>query len=121
MNACRVVMAEDGRTVLGRARVALRLWAKARGLMFRKALPAGEGLLIPGCRSIHTCFMRFRIDVIYLATGDRVAKIVEAMKPYRISYCLRARSVLEMPAGWVRQTKLKVGDSLVLGPIEAGD
>ena len=56
--------------------------------------------------------MRFPIDVVYLSGENRVMKIVEAMPAWRVSACLRARSVLEMPAGRARETGLQAGHSL---------
>ena len=52
--------------------------------MGRKSLPRGEGLLIPGCRSIHTCFMRFAIDATFLDRDDNVVKTVRNIRPWRL-------------------------------------
>jgi uncharacterized membrane protein (UPF0127 family) len=75
-------------------------WKRAIGLLGKRGLEAGEGLLIPGCGSIHTCFMRFPIDVIFLDGENRVVKIVRAVKPWRMAWGGRqARSVIEVQSG----------------------
>ncbi len=112
MRALRAVVARTGRALLERVEVAEVGWQRVRGLMLRKELAAGEGLLIPGCGSVHMFFMRFPIDLVYLDREDRVVKIVDGIKPWRLSACLGARSVLEIAAGRAREVGLQVGDSL---------
>jgi hypothetical protein len=119
MKTCRAVIADNDRPLLDRAEVALSSWEKLRGLLGRDGLPAGEGLLLPGCYSVHTFFMRFPIDVVYLSRDNAVVKIVEDMKPYRLSFSLRGRSVLEMPAGWAAKCGLRVGHAVRFPPPES--
>lgn len=80
-----------------RVRVASSFWARVRGLMFVKDLPADEGLLIERCNSIHTCFMRFPIDATFFDAQGNVVKVVKNIKPWRL--CVlggrRAVKVLE--------------------------
>ncbi len=82
------------------------------GLMKHSILQAGEGLWIDPCEGVHTFFMKFPIDVIYLDRNDSVRKIRHALRPWRLSLCLAARSVLELPAGTVLSTGTCVGDRL---------
>lgn len=100
--------------LLERVETALTGWQRFRGLMLRKELPAAEGLLMPDCWSVHTCFMRFPIDLIYLDGEDRAVKIVHGMKPWRFSVCMGARSVLEMRGGRAQEFGLQAGDRLRL-------
>ncbi|MHC4788917.1 MAG: DUF192 domain-containing protein, partial [Planctomycetota bacterium] len=100
------------RPLLDVAEVALTGGERLVGLLGRDWLPPGEGLLILGCRSVHTFFMRFPIDVVYVSRHNTVAKIVEELQPYRFSWCLRGRSVVEMPAGWAAKMGLRVGHGL---------
>ena len=116
MSMDRAVMRDGGGTVLEHVRVAVSIWARFRGLMLRRALASDEGLLIPHCRSVHTCFMRFPIDVVYLSRQGTVMKIVDAMKPYRVSSCRKADSVLEAPAGWAKDAGIRVGHLLRFTP-----
>jgi len=111
------IKGRDG-VLLDRVGMATTLWERFRGLMLRPDLPREEGLLFPDCRSVHTCFMRFSIDLVYLAGDNEVVKIVECKKPWRLSACLGAHSVLEMAAGQCREAGLRVGDVLVF---EAGE
>lgn len=70
------------------------------GLMFRSGLPQGEGLLIRPCRAVHTHFMRFPIDVLFLDGENRVVHVIPAMSPWKLSPTVRAAdAVLELPAG----------------------
>lgn len=81
------------------------------GLMFRSGLAPGEGLLIQPCQQVHTHFMRFPIDVLFLDEAMRVVHIIRAMKPWAFSPLVReARSVLELPAG--AATSVALGDQL---------
>lgn len=70
------------------------------GLMFRAGLPQGEGLLIRPCRAVHTHFMRFPIDVLFLDRESRVVHLIPAMAPWKLSPTIKdADAVLELPAG----------------------
>ena len=112
MKTCRVVIQDNGRILLDSAEVALGGWERLRGLMGRKRLRPSEGLLIPHCSSVHTFFMLFPIDVVYLSRENHVVKIVDELPSCRLSACLKARSVLEMAAGWARKAGLRAGHAL---------
>ncbi len=83
------------------------------GLLKQDSLAQGTGLWINPCEGIHTFFMRFAIDVIFLDKQNRVRKIRPALRPWRLSACITAKSVLELPAGTAQQTGTEVGDQLV--------
>ncbi len=112
MRTYSAVIAESGTCLVERLRGAFTFGTRLRGLMFRKELPDGEGLWLPDCSSVHTFFMRFPIDVVYLDAENRVLKIVEGMKPWRLSWCLRAGGVVEAAAGAARACGLARGDRL---------
>jgi uncharacterized membrane protein (UPF0127 family) len=83
------------------------------GLMFRPSLPQGEGLLIRPCRAVHTHFMRFPIDLVFVDGDNRVVHLIPAMAPWKLSPTVReAEAVLELPAGAAGATA--VGDQLEL-------
>ncbi len=89
--------------------------AKRRtGLLKHTRLESGEGLWIIPCESVHTFFMKFPIDLVYLDKNRKVRKIRHAMGPWRLSACLTARSVLELPAGTVERTGTLPGDELAI-------
>lgn len=92
---------------------------RRKGLLGRDSLPIGHGLWIVPCESVHTYGMRFPIDVLYLDRKKRVRKLRRAMPPWRLSLCLSAHSVLELPAGTIEQTKTQPGDQLVLSDVIA--
>jgi uncharacterized membrane protein (UPF0127 family) len=96
------------------AEVAASSTTRRRGLLGRQSLDAGGGLWITPCESIHTCGMKFPIDLIYLDRGKRVRKTRASVVPWRLSMCLLAHSVLELPAGTIDRTQTRPGDQLEL-------
>ena len=87
--------------------------AKRRtGLLKHARLEPGDGLWIVPCESVHTFFMKFAIDVLYLDKAKRVRKLKHAVAPWRLSACLSAHSVLELPAGTLARTQTAVGDEI---------
>jgi len=85
------------------------------GLLGRRSLAEGRGLLITKCNSIHMFFMRFAIDAVFLDAAMRVVKIAADLKPWRVASCGAARHTLEVPAGWAAKAGICVGDELVPG------
>ena len=84
------------------------------GLLGRKGLDPGEGLWISPCESVHTFFMKFPIDLVYLDKKRKVRKVRHRVPPWRLSMCLTAHSILELPAGTAEQTGTLKGDVLVI-------
>jgi uncharacterized membrane protein (UPF0127 family) len=107
-----VLRGAGGRIVCGRCELADTFVTRARGLQGRAALAAGEGLLIRPSFSIHTFFMRFPIDVVFLDRGGFVLDVVPALKPWRTATRLRAKAVLELPAGEAERLALRTGERL---------
>lgn len=85
---------------------------RRKGLLGRDGLMPGEGLWISPCEAIHTVGMRFPIDLVYLGRDMQVKKVKSAVPPWRISACLLAHSVIELPSGTVRRTQTARGDRL---------
>jgi uncharacterized membrane protein (UPF0127 family) len=106
----------DGREVACTCRVASTPWARLRGLLGRAALPAGEALLLPRTRSVHTCGMTFPIDVVLLDADDVVVRVVEAVPPWRFVGARGGRAALELPAGTARAAGVRAGERLTLAP-----
>ncbi len=74
-------------------------FSRFRGLMLKKSLAEGEGLLLMDCPAIHCCFMRFPIDVVYLDVSIKVL-FKETVKPWRLGKGVKgAKNVLELSAG----------------------
>jgi uncharacterized protein len=108
-----VELARADGAALCRARVASSLWSRLRGLLGSSELPEGEGLLLPRTRSIHTHFMRFPIDAVFLDDGLRVVSIVPSLRPWRTASAKAATSTLELRAGTSERVGLAEGDALV--------
>ncbi|HEV2484229.1 MAG TPA: DUF192 domain-containing protein [Terracidiphilus sp.] len=89
---------------------------RSKGLLGREGLAPGEGLWIVPCESVHTFFMRFSIDLVYLDRKNKIRKVRSAVGPWRMSACLSAHSVLELPAGMIRSTQTQLGDLLEFSP-----
>ena len=109
---CRVLNCTRQRDLGNNVEVAGTAAARRRGLLGRHALLAGEGLWIAPCESVHTFFMRFPIDLVYLDRQHRVKKVETAVPPWRLSACFSAYSVLELPPGTVQQTHTQPGDKV---------
>ena len=105
---------EDGRVVCERCLVADSMFVRMRGLLGRKGLDEGEGLLLRPAPSIHTFFMRFPIDVVFLARDGEVVKVVPALKPWRTAAARRARSALELAGGEAERRDIHPGTRLDL-------
>jgi hypothetical protein len=101
----------DGRR-LCRARVARTFGSRFRGLMGAAELPAGRGLLLPSTSSVHTHFMRFPIDVVFLDADRRVLRLVPELRPWRFAAAKSAAAVLELAAGECARVGLAPGDVL---------
>jgi uncharacterized protein len=87
---------------------------RMRGLLGRSGLPAGEGLLLSPAPGIHTAFMRFPIDALFLDRELRVIEIVEKLRPWRMASKRKAWAVLELAAGECARCGVQVGDTLEL-------
>lgn len=92
---------------------------RSKGLLGRKGLPPGGGLWIVPCESVHTFWMQFAIDLVYLDRNYRVKKVRSAVAPWRMSACLSAYSVIELPAGTIGESQTATGDKLEITPAEA--
>ena len=101
-----------------RIQVANNPWSRFWGLMPRTNLEPGEGLWIVPCDSVHSCFMRFPFDAIFLSKEGEVLKVIPAMKPWRCSPLVKgARQVLELPSGFANEQGIDMNDRLFLEPV----
>ena len=88
---------------------------RMRGLLGRRQLPNGEGILLKPASSVHMAFMRFAIDAVFLDSDLRVVKIAANLRPWRMAGSRGAKSVLEIAAGEAARRGLSVGDRLAVG------
>ena len=101
-----------GEVICLRLIVADRARQRMRGLLGRDSLPPGEGLLLRPAGSVHTAFMRFPIDVVYLDRRNRVIDVVPDLPPWRMSGRRGARAVVELSAGEARRRGIEPGATL---------
>ena len=93
--------------------------ARRTGLLRHGGLPEGSAMIIAPSNAIHTFFMKFPIDVLFVGRDGRVRKVRAAVRPWRMSAALRAYAVIELPAGALHRTNTVVGDTLVIRSSES--
>jgi len=113
-----VKVVETGAVAATAARLATSLGDRMKGLLGTRSLPAGEGLIIRPCTGVHTFFMKYPIDVVFLAGGGRVAAVYHSLKAWRLTAIHpQASEVVELPAGTARDRGITEG--LTIGYEEA--
>jgi uncharacterized membrane protein (UPF0127 family) len=110
----------DGTPVCSRCEVADRALKRMKGLLGRRGLEPGGGMLLSPAPSVMTFFMRFAIDVVFLDRERRIVGISHTLRPWRIAGARRAFSALELPAGTAEASGLKDGDVLTVIPVVDG-
>jgi uncharacterized membrane protein (UPF0127 family) len=115
----RVVNLDTGLELAARAGVASSSWARGRGLLGRRSLPAGEGLVIEHCRQVHMLFMAFPLDVLHVRRlspdEGRITRVLDTLGPYRIGPLVwQSDYVVELPAGTAARTGTRVGHRIHL-------
>ena len=105
---------EDGTIVCERCVLADTALTRMRGLLGRRELPSGEGILLKPASSVHMAFMRFPIDAVFLDREMRVMKIAADLRPWRMAGSRGAKAVLEIPAGEAKRRGLTAGDRLTV-------
>jgi uncharacterized membrane protein (UPF0127 family) len=110
MKACNL---RNGKELSNNLIVADTLFKRMKGLLGKSEMQSGEALWIKPCMSIHTFFMKFPIDVVFLNKRNQVVAIKKNMVPNRLTRLyLRSLSVLELPAGTIEATATRVGDEI---------
>ena len=92
------------------------LLTRMRGLLGRRGLHQGQGMRFEPGGAIHTMFMRFAIDVIFLDRDDRVLKVVHSLRPWRFAGAGGTRAVVELPAGTLAELEIHEGDIVAVRP-----
>jgi len=103
---------EDGRIVCDSVTVADSTLRRMRGLLGRRALPPGEGIVLRPAWSIHTAFMRFSIDVVFVDAEQVVMRVEQGLRPFRTASCRGAREVVELASGECEIRGLAPGDRI---------
>ena len=110
-----------GNVVCEQTEIADTPWTRLRGLLGRADLPEGHGMLITPAPSIHSAFMRFEFDAVFLDREMQVVKTSERIPPWRARSAKRARSVLELASGEIGRRGVQVGDVLAVDSEEGAD
>jgi uncharacterized protein len=107
-----IVANKDRGTSLGEAiEVAMTSAQRVKGLLGRECLADGQGLLFKGTSSLHTFFMQFPIDILYIDKKGKVLKTANGVKPFKLVMApFRAHYALELPAGAIAKSSTRVGD-----------
>jgi uncharacterized membrane protein (UPF0127 family) len=108
------VETDDGRIVCERCAVADNPLTRARGLLGRRDLPPGEGILIRPAGSIHMFFMRFAIDAVFCDRQLRVVGVAANLRPWRLAARRRAKTTIELAAGEAARRGVETGTQLRL-------
>lgn len=106
------LVTQRGQVVAARVHGAFDSATRKKGLLGRDGLAEGEALVIAPCNAVHTFFMRFPIDLVYLDREGGVVKVKPNVRPWRADGCWRGFAVVELPAGSVNRTPLGPGDRL---------
>jgi len=101
--------------------IAKSFFKKLAGLIFSRTLDLNEGLLIEDCNSIHTFWMRFAIDAIFIDRNNVIVHLIENIGPFRLSPIIReAVKVLELKSGAIKHNRMKSDDTLIFSNHPAG-
>jgi uncharacterized membrane protein (UPF0127 family) len=90
--------------------------SRRTGLLGRNSLEAGTAMIIAPTNAIHTCFMRFAIDVAFVRRDGTIVKIANHMRPWRFAAAWSGFAVIEMAAGGLEQSETRVGDIVSIEP-----
>lgn len=116
----RIVNKSRGSVLAEQAQEATRAFERLKGLLGRQALPASQALFIRPCNSIHSFFMRFVFDAVFVDREGKVLHVIHQMKPWRISkIVVSAQGVIELPSGTLASTNTCCGDQLVFERCES--
>ncbi len=98
----KAIVEESGKILADKIAIADSLGARAKGLLGKKELDDGQGLLIRPCSSIHMFFMKIPIDVLFLAKDGRIIKVAKGLRPWRLCGCwIGCYMVLELKKGTI--------------------
>ena len=120
MQALTLMNARTQCAVADDVEVALSRHARRRGLLGRNGLAPFSAMVLAPCAAVHTMFMRFAIDVVFVDADGRALRIVSGLAPWRAAMAPMAHAVIELPAGTLASREVAVGDPLYLVPGGSG-
>jgi len=114
----RIINTSKGVLLADKARIADTFWGRLIGLLNRGSLEKGEALVLKPSYSIHTLFMRFAIDVIFLDKFGKTIGVLHSFKPFRLSpLFFRASCAIELPGNTLKLTQTQLGDIIRISKI----
>ena len=108
-----LVNARTHETIASAVTLAVTRSERRRGLLGRGAFDRSEALVLSPCWAIHTMFMRFAIDVVFVDREGRAVRLVHSLAPWRMAAAPRAHATIELPAGSLRGRDVLVGDQFL--------
>jgi len=109
-----IVNQRTGRVIASAVELALTSETRRKGLLGRDSLDPSVAMIIAPCSAVHTFFMRFPIDVVFIDRQGRVLKISPDVQPWRMSAAFKAHAVVELNGGSARRGDVQIGDQLAL-------
>ena len=116
-----LALESSGHVVVPELEVAVESAARKKGLLGRDELAQGCGLVIAPTNAVHTFFMRFPIDILFVTRAGELIKISRAVRPWRAAAALRGYAVVELAAGGAARAGLRVGDRVTVRRRESRD
>jgi uncharacterized protein len=116
MTKTKLIQKKTNKIVVEDLKIANGILSRAIGLLGRKSVNPDFGIMFPKCRSIHTHFMRFSIDIIFVDDQNRITELFENLKPWKILIAKnkKSRHIIEVAAGSIEKSKLTIGSQLEL-------
>ncbi len=109
----KIINLKNNAVLADKARVADTFWTRLVGLLNRSSLDKGEALVLKPANSIHTFFMGFPIDVLFLDKNGKIIGLFSVFRPFRVTPVYFGASLaIELPAGTFQLTQTKLGDSI---------
>ena len=116
-----LVSEPSGRVVVPDLEVAVESATRKKGLLGREGLADGSGLAIAPTNAVHTFFMRFPIDILFITRAGEVVKVRQAVPAWRMAAAFRGYAVIELAAGGAARAGLQVGDRVAVRQRESLD
>lgn len=110
----KIVIKRNGITIADRIETAANFKSQLKGLIGRRKFENGSAMIFPGCKQVHTFFMQFPIDILFVNKDRKIIKVVENLLPWKISaYVKDSIDVIELPYHTIFDCRIINGDELV--------
>lgn len=106
----KIFSEEGGVCLIDDMSITTNVWERMQGLIGKPQLAPNQGLMLSSCNSVHTFGMKYDLDVIFLNKNKKIVKLVERLKPMRVSFCLNAVDTLELNSGVIKSLELNLND-----------